>query len=132
MDWIRKFCSKKQYCKKVKDFLSYTPLQNVWDRQKVSSYLPWSKFWPSLPTNKLWYVTIRIDSKFQNGRLKKTEIFKTANSQKEIVKILWIGPWKSTIWLRHWCGSTYMFLRLSAVSSKTGKKCFFCVFRLYF
>jgi hypothetical protein len=31
--------------------------------------------------------------KFQNGRLKKTEVFKIANSQKKIVKILWIGPW---------------------------------------
>jgi hypothetical protein len=33
----------------------------------------------------------KIQKKFQNGRLKKTEFFKTTNSQKKIVKILWIG-----------------------------------------
>ena len=30
--------------------------------------------------------------KFQNGRLKKTEIFKIANSQKNFAKISQIGP----------------------------------------
>ena len=29
----------------------------------------------------------------------------------------------------YWCGSTYMVVRLSNISSKTGKKCIFCVFR---
>ena len=48
------------------------------------------------------------------------------------VKISWIGPWVSRInWCEgHWCGSTYMVVRLFAVSSKTGKRCFF-VFRLF-
>ena len=31
--------------------------------------------------------------KIQNGRLKNTEFFKIANSQKKFVKISWIGPW---------------------------------------
>ena len=49
-------------------------------------------------------------------------------------KISWIGPWVSTIfWCEgHWCGSTYMAVRLSNISSKTGKECIFCVFRQFF
>jgi hypothetical protein len=35
--------------------------------------------------------------KNQNGRLKKHEIFKTANSQIVFVKISRIGPWVSRI-----------------------------------
>ena len=35
--------------------------------------------------------------KIQNGQLKKTEIFKIANSQKIFAKILQIGPWVSRI-----------------------------------
>jgi hypothetical protein len=38
-----------------------------------------------------------MKQKKSNGRLKKTEFFKIANSQKEIVKISWIGPWISRI-----------------------------------
>ena len=39
------------------------------------------------------------------------------------MKISWIGPWVSRIdWCEgHWCGSTYMAVRLSDISSKTGK-----------
>ena len=33
--------------------------------------------------------------------------------------------------IRHWCGLTYMVVRLSDISSKTGKKCIFGVFRLF-
>jgi hypothetical protein len=36
-----------------------------------------------------------LKKKFQNGRFKKTEFFKMANSQKKIVKISWIGPWRA-------------------------------------
>jgi hypothetical protein len=35
--------------------------------------------------------------KSQNGRLKKTEFFKVTSSQKNFVKISWIGPWVSRI-----------------------------------
>jgi hypothetical protein len=35
--------------------------------------------------------------KIQNGRLKKTEFFKIANSQKFFAKISQIGPWVSRI-----------------------------------
>ena len=36
------------------------------------------------------------------------------------VKIFWIGPWVSMIdWCKgHWCGSTYMVVRLSSISPK--------------
>ena len=36
--------------------------------------------------------------KNQNGRLKKTEFFKIANSQYFFAKILGIGPWVSRIY----------------------------------
>ena len=46
------------------------------------------------------------------------------------VKISWIGPWVSRIdWCQgHLCDSTYITMRLSDISSKTSKKCIFCVF----
>ena len=49
------------------------------------------------------------------------------------MKFSWIGPWDSRInWCEgHWNGSTYMVVRLSNISSKTDKKCVFCVFRLF-
>ena len=85
---------------------------------------------------KYWLIFMRmkqkkIQKKFKNGRLKKTEFFNSANSQYFFSKISWIGPWVSRIdWCEgHWCGSTYMAVRLSDISSKTGKKCIFCVFR---
>ena len=67
--------------------------------------------------------------KNQNGWLKKTEIFNSPNSQYFFMKISWIGPWVSRIdWCEgHWCGSTYMVVRVSDISSNTGKKCIFCV-----
>ena len=47
------------------------------------------------------------------------------------MKISWIGPWISRIdWCEgHWCGSTSLAMRLSDISSITGKKCIFCAFR---
>ena len=38
-----------------------------------------------------------FEKKIQNGRLKKTEFFKIANSQKNFAKISQIGPWVSRI-----------------------------------
>ena len=54
----------------------------------------------------------------------KKQIFKIVNSQKSFVKISQIGPWVYRIdWCKgHWCGSTYMAMRLSDISSKTAKK----------
>ena len=69
--------------------------------------------------------------KIQNGRLKKTEFFNFVKSWAISAKISWIGPLVSRIdWCKgHWRGLTYM-VRLSDISSKTDKKCIFCVFRL--
>ena len=49
------------------------------------------------------------------------------NSQYFFMTFLWFGPWVSRIDLceGHWCGSTYMVVRLSDISSKTGKICVF-------
>jgi hypothetical protein len=38
-----------------------------------------------------------VKKKIQNGRLKKTELSKIANSQNIFAKISWIGPWVSRI-----------------------------------
>ena len=75
----------------------------------------------------------KFKKKIQNGRLKKAEFFNSANSQYFFVKISWISPWVSRIdWCEgHWCGSTFMVVRRSDISSKTGKKCIFGVSRLF-
>ena len=40
----------------------------------------------------------KFEKKFENGRLKKAEIFKIANSQIFFLKISLIGPWVSRIY----------------------------------
>ena len=49
------------------------------------------------------------------------------------MKISWIGPWVSRIdWSQgHWCGSTYKVVRMSVISSKTGKNVFLGCFWAY-
>ena len=76
---------------------------------------------------------IKIKKRIQNGRLKKRSFSSSANSQYFLLKLSWIGPWVGRIdWCEgHLCDSTYMVVRLSDISSKTGRKCFFCVFRLF-
>ena len=78
-------------------------------------------FDPSLISKNLWLIFIFFWKKIQNGRLKKSEFFNSANSQKIFPKISQIDPLVSRIdWCkRHWCGSTYMAMRLSNISSKT-------------
>ena len=50
---------------------------------------------------------------FQNRCFSKSPILK-----QNFVKISWIGPWISRIdWCKgHWCGLTYMVVRLSSIS----------------
>ena len=65
-----------------------------------------------------------LKNKIQNGRLKKKKkgsFSSSANSQNFFPKISWIGRWVSRIdWCEgHRCGSTYMAVRLSDISSKT-------------
>ena len=73
------------------------------------------------------------DLKIQNGRLKKNSFSSSANSQYFFMKFSWIGPWVSRIdrCEGHWCDSTNMAMRLSDISSKTGKKMHFWCFRLF-
>ena len=61
----------------------------------------------------------------------QNEFINSAKSQYFFSKISGIGPLVSRIdWCKgHWCSSTYVAVRL--ISSKTGKKCIFCVFRLF-
>ena len=49
------------------------------------------------------------------------------------MKFPWIGPWDSrTNWCEgYWYSSTYKVVRLSDITSKTDKKCFFWVFWLF-
>ena len=99
----------------------------------------YNKNWvQSILTHNLWLIFMGMKQKkfffekikFKMADLKKRSFFKIANSQYFFVKISWSGPWVSRIhWCEgHWYGSTYMAVRLSDISSKTGKKCIFCVF----
>ena len=89
--------------------------------------LDWFSWEWSKKKKKIWR------KKFKMADFSKWPFFKIANSQKNFVKISWIGPWVSRIdWCEgHWCSSTYMVVRLSDIRAKTGKKCIFCVFRLF-
>ena len=94
-------------------------------------------FYPTLLVKTLWLVFMTMKQEkqfffwkknFLNGRLIKTEIFKTANSRNFLAKILWIDPWLSSIdWCEgHWCGLTYMVVRLK--NSLNTQKVHFCLF----
>ena len=84
-------------------------------------------FEKSLLSYKCWLIFVGMKTKknskkkIQNGRLKKTEVFNSPNSQYFFRKISWIGPWVNRInWCEgHWCSSTYMVVRLSDVRAKT-------------
>ena len=93
-------------------------------------------FWKSLLTNKLWHVFIGRKQKIfffwkrksKMADFKKSSFSSSANSQYFFLKISWIDPWVCKI---DWCGSTYMVVKMLDISSKMGKKCIFCVFRLF-
>ena len=58
---------------------------------------------------------------------------KQKNSQYFFSKFSWMGPWVSRIDCceGHQCGSTYMAMRLSDITSKTVKKHKKCIFSLF-
>ena len=71
---------------------------------------------------------------FTEVKQKKIKMAYLENSKWPPQKnLVWFGPWLSRIdWCKgHWFVTTYMVVRLSDISSKTGKKCVFCVFRLF-
>ena len=82
-------------------------------------------FDPSLLAKSLWLIFM--------GMKQKSLDFQTRLFLFFFVKILEIGPWTSRIDFCkvHWCSSTWMVVRLSNVSSETGKKIIFCGFRLF-
>ena len=69
------------------------------------------------------------NQKPKTKKLNKSHFQGFLNSQSFFMKISWIGPWVSRIdWCKgHWFCSTHMAVRLANISSKTGKKCNFCV-----
>ena len=71
-------------------------------------------FYPIICPWLWWGWSKKKRKKNQNGRLKKTEIFKTTKSLYFLAKISGIGHWVYRInWCeRHGCGSTYMAVRL--------------------
>ena len=108
----------------------------------IFGWKPWksSKSWPILDiqvalTDFHWDEAKKtFGKKIQKWPTQKTWVFQNRQfSFFFFVKISWIGPWVGRIdwWEGHWSDSTYMFERLSDISSKTGKKCILCVFRLF-
>ena len=61
---------------------------------------------------------IFLEKKNQNGLIKESS-FSSSPIFSQVSRIDWCN--------RHWCGSTYMVVRQSDISSKTGKKCMFDV-----
>ena len=100
---------------------------------------PFSRFWRNHPwwKNKCYLIWTSLvffikkkkkknfdqpnNQKPKTKKLNKSHFQGFANSQYFFVKILWIGPWVSRIdWCEgQRCGSTYMAVRLSDLSSKT-------------
>jgi hypothetical protein len=91
--------------------------------------------------DQIWNIQNKVTLKSQHSSIPlvfmavfKIEFFKIVNSQKNFVKISWIVSRvsRNSWWCEgHWCSSTYLVVRLSDVSSNTGKKCIFGVFRLF-
>ena len=88
-------------------------------------------FDPSLLSYKCWLIFIGMKQKNSKWPTQKNLIFQLRQFSIFFMKISWISPWVSRIdWCKgHWFCSTHMAVRLANVSSKTGKKCIFCVFR---
>ena len=90
-------------------------------------------FDPSLLTNKLWLVFMGMKQK----KIKMADSKKQRFSKSPILNIFLWKFYGSVLGLVDWCegqqcGSTYMAMRLFDISSKTGKKCNFCVFRPFY
>ena len=107
-------------------------VRNLLETRVIIPYLLHKKIWPNfmrMKQKKFFFCLWKKKFKMANS---KKQFFNSANSQYFFTKILQIGPWVSRInWCKgHWCGSTYMVVRLSDIRSKTGKKCIFSVFCL--
>ena len=103
-----------------------------------------NKNWVPSITHNLWLIFIgkkqkKLFLKNKNSKWPTQKKWVFQNRQfsiffVEISCIGLIGPWVTRIdWCEgHWWGSTYMAVRLSDISSKTGKKFIFFVFRPFY
>ena len=93
------------------------------------SITPFLLLKPFLLVGLLLSTSLDLSQLHKNGG----KIFFYYHVHSQIWPNSWICSWVSrNSWCEgHWCGSTYMVMRLSDISSKTGKKCIFCVFRLF-
>ena len=93
----------------------------------------WRKKWYIIWKPRFFFHSKKTKQKIQKGQLKKNSFSSLANSQYFFMKISWIGPSASKIyWCKGYlCGSIYVAVRLSDISSKIDKKCIFGVFRLF-
>ena len=107
------FAHSKRYVLEYSKFCliqtRYTRAKNVW----VPSILLY-KFWMIFVGMKQFLF---LKKEIQNGWLKKTEFFKTANSQYFFSKFSGIDPWVSRI---NWCKGIDVVVRLSDIRSETG------------
>ena len=93
-------------------------------------------FEPSLLSKTLTFMGM-IFFIFEKQKTKwptqKNWVFQNHKFSKNFAKISENGSWISRIdWcVGHWCGSTYVVVRLSDISSKPGKKCIYGAFRLF-
>ena len=137
VSWFRymKFCLQPCLAKPVKKTGCFKPYVLHMFRQVLfgaGNQGNHQNFKKSLLTNKsVDHVFMRMKQKnvffwkkIQNGQ--KNLIFQLCQFSIFFMKISWIGPCVSRIdWCKgHWCGSTYIVVRLSDITSKTGKKCF--------
>ena len=78
-----------------------------------------------------FYLFIFFEKKKSKWQTPKNWDFQLSQFLIFFSKNVWIGPLVSSIdWCKgYWCGSTYMAMRLSNISWKTGKKCIFGIFR---
>ena len=121
------------------DILSWPNLKKVRYTRGWNVWVGWflagnqdnrQKFDPSLLTNKLWHVFMVIkQKKIKIADSKKLRFSKSPNLKKKLWKFN--GLFLGLVALIDAKGLTYMVVRLSKVSSKTGKKCIFCISRLF-
>ena len=130
--WVLKICTYLHlvpilltFCFHVMYSVLYTPSFFAGNQGNHQNFVP------SLVHHKLWLIWLGMKQQQQKKIWKekskwptqKTEIFNIANSQYFFTKISGIGPWVSRInWCEaQQCGSTYMVIRLSDVSSRPYK-----------
>ena len=111
---------------------------------RITSGLLQNRFWTLIERYEvsncflvyIWKLGNQLQSEFRANDLKNSAAILTklnSNSRKQNDDLELADGKGGGISRIHWCkglwyGSTYMAVRLSAISSKTGQKCIFCVF----